>query len=124
MGLFGGKKDWNVIAVLFETRNMFRVNGNRGKGSAAKAIRDGAKQHDRTIFWAVFDQKGAFVEGKPGAGHKHIPRATLTKLARELPMLKTVRGVLSLLESGKTDKAAQVLDWDGYPPESPSEPAE
>ena len=34
--------------------------------AAAKAVRDGAKKHERTIFWAVFDQKRAFLEGEPG----------------------------------------------------------
>ena len=65
MGLFGKKKDWNVIAVLFETKAIYRVNGNRGKGSEAVSIRDGAAKHKRTLFWAVFDQKGAFIEGEP-----------------------------------------------------------
>jgi len=115
MGLFGNKKDWNVIAVMFETHESFRVNGNRGKGSAAVAIRDGAKQHDRTIFWAVFDQKRAFLEGQPGPGQSTVPPDTLRKLARELPKLETVGSILTMLESGQTDKAAKALEWDGYP---------
>ena len=115
MGLFGKKKDWNVIAIMFETKNSYRVNGNRGKGSDAEAIRDGAKKHDRTLFWAVFDQKGAFVEGGPGPGREYVPREVLQRLERELPRLKTVRTILSMLEQAKTDKAAKALEWDGYP---------
>lgn len=115
MGLFGSKKDWNVIALMFETKMQYRVNGNRAKGSAAKAVRDGAKKHDRTVFWAVFDQKGAFLEGEPGKGYKLIPAATLTKLQRELPTIKTVRDILAVLESGELDKAAKALVWTGYP---------
>ncbi|GAB4153022.1 MAG: hypothetical protein Tsb009_29210 [Planctomycetaceae bacterium] len=115
MGLFGKKNDWNVIAIMFETKSQYRVNGNRSKGAAAKAVRDGAKGHDRTLFWAVFDQKGAFLEGGPGAGYNHIPAATLTKLQRELPTIKTVRDVLAVLEQGKIDKAAKALVWTGYP---------
>lgn len=118
MGLFS-RKDWNVVAVMFETKDKFRVNGNRGKGSAADRIRDGAKQHDRTIFWAVFDQKGAFLEGQPGEGKKHIPAKTLQRLVKELPTLKTVREVLAALEAGKTNKLAKLLEWDGYPPSKP-----
>lgn len=117
MGLFGSKNDWNVIAVMFETKAQYRVNGNRAKGGAAKAVRDGAKKHDRTIFWAVFNQKGAFLEGEPGEGHQLVPAVTLTKLQRELPTIKTIRDILAVLEDGKTDKAAKALVWTGYPRE-------
>lgn len=115
MGLFGKKKDWNVIAIMFETREQYRVNGNRAKGSQAETVRDGAKSHDRTVFWAVFDQKRAFVEGAPGKGHNLVPAQVLAKLERELPRLETVREVLTVLEGGKTDKASKALQWDGYP---------
>src|SRR4029078_3010118 len=62
MGFFS-TKDWNVIAIIFEKHDLFRVNGNRGKGKDADAIRDGAKKHPRTMYWVVFDQKGGFLEG-------------------------------------------------------------
>jgi len=109
MGLFGKKKDWNVIAVLFESKGQYSINGNRAKGSAAQTVRDGARKHDRTIFWAVFDQKRAFLEGEPGPGANMVPREVLTKLMRELPTLKTVQEVLATLESGETDKVAKSL---------------
>jgi len=114
MGLFS-RKDWNVIGIMFERRDHFQVNGNRGKGSAAVTIRDNVKQHRRTLFWAVFDQKGTFLEGEPGPAHERIPRETLIRLTRELPKLQTVRSILSVLETGRTEKAAKALEWTGYP---------
>ena len=116
MGLFGKRRDWNVIAVMFETKAQYRVNGNRAKGGAAKTVRDGARKHERTIFWAVFDQKGAFLEGEPGPGRLFVPAETLAKLTRELPTIKTVQDILAILEKGQTDKAAKGLVWTGYPP--------
>jgi hypothetical protein len=113
MGLFS-RKDWNIVAIMFETRQKLSVNGNRGKGKAADTIRANVQKHDRTIYWAVFDQNGAFLEGDAGAGSEHVSKETLTRLTRELPRLKTVREVLTALESGKVDKAAKVLDWPGY----------
>lgn len=112
MGLFS-KKDWNVIAVIFETKLIYRVNGNRGKGSAAVTIRGGAKTHERTIFWAVFDQNSRFLEGEPGPGRHLVPTATLTRMIREFPTIKTVRDVLSVLESGESDKVSRQLEWGG-----------
>ena len=115
MGLFGKKKDWNVIAIMFETKACYRVNGNRGKGSEAAAIRDGAAKHQRTLFWAVFDQNRAFLEGGPGLGRELIPLDTLQQLERKLLTLKTVQTILSLLEKGTLVKAAKQLEWTGYP---------
>jgi len=111
MGLFGKKKDWNVVAVLFESKGQYTVNGNRAKGSAAEAIRDGAKRHDRAVFWAAFDQKRDFLEGAPGAGANLAPQDVLSKLIRELPKIKTVQEVLATLEAGKKDKIAKTLVW-------------
>ncbi len=65
-GLFGGK-DWNVLAVIFERPDLYTVSGQRVKGGAAEKARDGASAHPRTIFWAVFDQKGKFLQGGPAA---------------------------------------------------------
>ena len=121
MGLFGKKKDWNVIAIMFETKAAYRVNGNRGKGSEAETVRDGAAKHQRTLFWAVFDQNRAFVEGGAGPGRDLIPRETLQQLEKQLPKLKTVQTILSLLEKGTLTKAARVLEWTGYPAGAPDE---
>jgi len=112
MGFFS-KKDWNVIAVIFETKAVYRVNGNRGKGTAATTIRAGAKAHERTVFWAVFDQNSQFLEGEPGPGRHLVPPATLARMIREFPTIPTVRDVLSVLESGESDKVSRQLQWSG-----------
>ena len=113
MSLFR-KKDWNVVAVIFERHDLFRVNGNRAQGRQADAVRDGAKKHERTVYWAVFDQKGAFLEGAPGPGGQRIEAGVLKKLIRELPKLTTVQQVLKSLETGEADKVSHALVWDGY----------
>ena len=66
MGLFS-RKDWNVIAVIFERADLYTVAGQRAKGGDADKARDGVKLHKRAVFWAVFDQKRAFVEGRTRA---------------------------------------------------------
>jgi hypothetical protein len=114
MGLFSSK-DWNVIAVIFERRDLYRVNGNRSKGSEAVKARDGAKNHPRTIFWAVFDQKRAFLEGEPGKGQTMIDHQAVQKLKRELPSNPTVTHILGILERGELPMAAKPLLWTGYP---------
>jgi hypothetical protein len=114
MGLFGGK-DWNIVAVIFERPDMFRVNGNRGKGGEATTIRDNVKKHARTLFWGVFDQKGAFLEGAPGTGTSSIAPTTLQRLVREFASNPTVREVLATLEQGKEKSVSKTLVWGGYP---------
>ena len=115
MGLFGSK-DWNVIAVIFEKADLYRVNGNRAKGGEATTVRDNVKKHPRTIFWAVFDQKGGFLEGAAGSGQTSIPASVLSRLIREMPTNQSVRQILSMLEKGPETKAARPLVWGGYPP--------
>ncbi len=114
MGLFGGK-DWNVIAIIFERREMYRVNGQRGKGSDATKCRDGAKNHDRTIYWAVFDQKRAFVEGGGGHGEKMVTTDIIARLKREFSTNATVTSILGMLERGELTNAAKPLAFSGYP---------
>ncbi len=113
MGLFS-KKDWNVVAIIFERHDLFRINGNRAQGKQADVVRDGAKKHQRTIYWAVFDQKRAFVEGAPGPGSKSIESSVLKTLIRDLPKLTTVQEVLKTLEDGKQEMVSHALAWDGY----------
>ena len=114
MGWFGSK-DWNIIAVIFERSDLYRVNGNRGRGGEATTIRDAVKKHQRTIFWGVFDQKGAFLEGGPADGSRSISTATLQRLVREVAANPSVREVLAALEAGKEDKVSKPLVWNGYP---------
>lgn len=114
MGWFGGK-DWNVIAIIFERRDMYRVNGQRGKGGDAAKCRDGAKNHERTIYWAVFDQKRAFVEGGPGKGETMVHPDIVARLKRELSMNATVTSVLGILERREEPKTSKPLVFGGYP---------
>ena len=106
MGLFGSGKDWNVIAVMFEKKGHFQINGNRAKGPNAEKVRDAAKRHSRAVFWAVFNQKRAFVEGGPGAGKEYVPLEVLQHIERHLAKAKGVAQILTMLEKGQTDKAA------------------
>lgn len=115
LGLFGGK-DVNVIAVIFERRDLYQISGQRAKGSAAKKAEDGAKAHPRTVFWAVFDQKGSYKSGGPGAGAIQVPGDVVKRLERELRGNRTVQEVLKILETRESDKIAKPLVWGGYPP--------
>lgn len=112
-GLFG--KDWIVIAVLLERRDIYRVNGNRGQGRSATKIRDGAKKHDRTIYYAVYDGEGKIIESGPGPAAASIPTDTMTRLTREFPTLKTVTDIVETLRGGFRAVAAKKLAWSGYP---------
>jgi len=114
-GLFGGK-DWNVLAVIFERRDLYQVSGQRVKGNAADKARDGAKAHPRSVYWAVFNQKGTFQAGGPGAGAMQVPGDVIKKLERELATNRTVQEILKALETKQTDKIAKPLVWHGYPP--------
>ncbi len=106
MALFGGGKDWNVIGILFETKGRLQINGNRAKGPTAEKVRDLVKRHARCVFWAVFDQKRAFLEGGPGSGREFVTLEVLQYIEKHLAKAKGVAQVLTLLEKGKTDKAA------------------
>ena len=110
MGLFSSSKDWNVIAVLFEKKGHLQINGNRAKGANAEKVRDAVKRHARSVFWAVFDQKRAFVEGGAGAGKEFVTLETFQYIERHLAKAKGVAQILTLLEKGKTDKAA--IGWE------------
>lgn len=109
MALLG--KDWNIVAVTFERSDLFRINGNRGKGGDATKIRDNARRHSRTLYWAVFDQKGRMLEGEPGAGHESISKAVLERLVKEAPTNESIKSVVSTLQKGES-KAARVWSWD------------
>jgi hypothetical protein len=114
MGWFGGK-DWNVLAIIFERPDLYRVNANRVKGGDATTARDNVKVHSRTICWAVFDQKRGHLEGGTGPGLNSVPTAVSSRLIRELPTLSTVREILETLEKGTSDKVSKALVWNGYP---------
>lgn len=111
---FGGK-DWNVVAIIFERPDLYKVNGQRAKGKEADSVRDAVKKHPRTIFWAAFDQKGGFVEGEAGPGSKSVTPQTLQQLIREAPANPTVREVLGVLEKGTSKNLSKAMVWGGYP---------
>ena len=113
-GFFGGK-DWNVLAVIFERPDLFTVSGQRVKGGDAVKARDGAQGHPRTIYWAVFDQKGKFLEGGAGQGANNAANDTVKKLERDLRSNRTIQDILKALETSATDKLAKPLVWIGYP---------
>ena len=115
MGLFN-RKDWNVVAFIYERQGLLQVNGQRVKGGAAEKARDGAKRHPRTVFWAVFDQKGAILECGPGAGTNNVTADVLKKLERELPFNKTVQEVLRPLETGTEKMLAKPMPVSGPAP--------
>ena len=110
-----GTKDWNVIAIIFESREMYRVNGQRAKGGMATKVRDNTKNHERTIYWAVFDQKRAFLEGDMGKGQTIVSPEIIQRLKRELSTNMTVQQILKKLEEGELANAAKPLVWAGYP---------
>lgn len=109
--MFGwfGSKDWNIVAILFEKATLYRANGNRAKGGDAPKARDAVKSHDRTIAWAVFDQKGAYLEGGAGPGAHAVSAEVAAQLVRDLPRLPIVTGILQELETGKSTKVAKAL---------------
>lgn len=108
MALFG--KDWNVLTLTFERADLLRVNGNRTKGLDAHKIRDNAKRHARTVYWAVFDQKGKVLQNEAGPGVDLVPKAVAERLANDWVKHDCVQAVLGLLQGGEM-KAARV-----YPP--------
>jgi len=114
MGLFS-RKDWNVIAVIFQKKDVYLVNGNRAKGSKATSTLDGAKAHDRTIYWAVFDQKRSLIESEIGPARNLVPAGAIKQLIKVLHTNPTIQQVLSELESGGDKQVAKAMEWDSYP---------
>lgn len=116
-------KDWNVLTITFERADLFRINGNRTKGRDANKIRDNAKRHARTIYWAVFNQKGKLLEGGPGPYGTNIPAATLERVTRELATNASIANVLEQLQTGPSDKAAKILELDDVKTQTEPAPA-
>lgn len=114
MGLFG-RKDWNIIAVVFQRADLYQVSGQRAKGGDADKARDGAKNHARTIYWGAYDQKGTLLESGAGAGANHVPPESLKALEREMLTNRGIQEILKTLSGGKEDKIAKPLAWTGYP---------
>lgn len=112
-GLFGN--DWNVIAIMIERYDLYKVNGQRAKGGAATKARDGAKSHPRTLCYAVFDQKGNLKESGPGPAESQVPATVTKQLEREIRTNRTVLDILKSLETKEAQSVAKKLEWLGYP---------
>ena len=111
-------KDWNVLAFTFERADLYRINGNRTKGRDATKIAENVKRHARTIYWAIFNQKGKLLDSGPGPYSGMVPAATLERLMRNAPKNETVQGVLAQLQRGESDKAAKIFSWGDEPEEN------
>jgi len=114
MGLFG-RKDWNIIAIIYERRDLYSVNGNRAKGKDADKTLTGVKGHDRVIHYLVLDQKGKVVEDGSGRNKLALAPETYERLKQDLLRNHTVREVLDVLETGGTPRVAKQMIWSGYP---------
>ncbi|MCA8992986.1 MAG: hypothetical protein KDA69_13535 [Planctomycetaceae bacterium] len=112
-GWFG--KDWNVLAVMIERMDLYKVNGQRVSGGAATKARDGAKSHPRTLLWLVFNQKGSLIESGPGPAVTQIPAETFKQLEKDIRINRTVLEILKSLETGESKNLAKPLVWMGYP---------
>jgi len=112
---FSSGKDWNVIGIMFERPDSYSVNANRAKGKMAESVKTRTKIHDRTILWAVFNQKGSILESGPGNGVHHVPQDTYKQIEKVLHTNVSIREILKMLESGQTSKAAKKFIWSGYP---------
>ena len=64
-------------------------------------------------------KSGRFVEGGPGAGREFVSIETLQYIEKQIAKAKSVSQILTLLETGKTDKAA--TGWEIAPQPSASE---
>jgi hypothetical protein len=117
MGLFG-RKDWNIIAVVFQRADLYQISGQRAKGGDADKARDGAKNHSRTIYWGVYDQKGTLLESGPGQGAINSTPEAVKGLEREMLTNRGIQEILKTLSGGKEDKVAKPLSWTGYPRKS------
>jgi hypothetical protein len=121
MALFG--KDWNVLTLTFERADLLRVNGNRTKGLDGNKIRDNAKRHARTVYWAVFSQKGTAQQSEAGPGVELIPKSAAEKLHKEWLKHPTVLEVLDLLQKGEMKAARVYPPGDFLPPTPETAPA-
>lgn len=114
MGLFG-RKDWNIIAIIYERKDMYTVNGTRAKGGDADKALNGVKGHDRVIHYLVLDRKGKVLEDGAGRNKLAIAAETYEQLKKDLLRNFTVREVLDVLDTGSTNRVAKQMIWSGYP---------
>ncbi|MBM81533.1 MAG: hypothetical protein CMJ78_13210 [Planctomycetaceae bacterium] len=111
MPLFPKFEDWNIVGIIFERKGHYRVNGNRARGKNAKKARQGVEKHSRTVFWAVFDQKGKLLESGLGGGQHEVDPQVIEDLKKEIHNNRSIFRVLQTLESGRTENAAKPFEW-------------
>lgn len=107
---FFWQKDWNVVAITFESSERLRINGNRERGRRAVEAKNGAAAHSGTICWIVFDQKGRRVDGGLGPASKKLPTSEAQQMLDRLPTHKVVLKILHDLEQGQSRSAA-IFRW-------------
>lgn len=118
---FSGGKDWNVVGIMFEKPDTYSINANRVKGANAEDVKKKVRLHERTLYWVVYDQKGAILESGPGFGRNHVSADVIKKLEQVLHTNNSIREILRMLEQGQTTKAAKKLIWSGYPQNTKAE---
>jgi hypothetical protein len=114
VGLFS-RRDWNIVALTYETADRLRLNGNRKQGKKALAAMKGASIHSGTVCWMVFDQTGKSMEQGLGPAAGRIPKQHAERLLASFPRNPGVLEILRKLEEGR-ETAAKIFDW--QPPES------
>ena len=112
MGLFGfGRKDTNLVVVMYEGPTRMRLNGNRKRGKAADSAKKNATGHEGTICWIEFSQGGSRLDQGMGPAAAKLVAGEADRLLRELPFNPDCKAMLLDLEQGK-ERAAKILHWD------------
>jgi len=111
MGLFGfGKKDSNIVVVMYEGPGRLRLNGNRKQGREVDSAKKGAAAHDRTVCWIEFSQGGKRLEEGAGPASAKIGDEETKRLLKDLPFTPACKEMLRELEGGQ-DRSAKIFAW-------------
>jgi len=113
MGWFGSK-DWNVVAVIFERSDLYRVKRQPGQGRGRHDHSRRGQKHPRTISGRCSTRRERTWKG--GRRRLQVDPARRTAAPRPRSRRQSFRReVLATLESGKEDKWSKPLVWNGYP---------
>jgi hypothetical protein len=104
------QRDWNIVAITFESTDRLRLNGNREKGKRALEAKKGAASHAGTICWAVFDQSGKQLDSGLGPAAKKLQTNEAQQILERMPTHRDVLKVLHDLEQGRA-RAASSFHW-------------
>jgi hypothetical protein len=112
MGFLGfGKKESNLVVVMYEGPNRLRLNGNRKKGKDIDVAKKGAAGHERTVCWIEFSQGGMRLDQGIGpAAAKVGGDDEANRLLKDLPLNTACKEMLRELEAGQ-EKSAKILSW-------------